>query len=238
MATHYDTLGITKTASEEDIKKAYRKLVLIHHPDKRGDENEFKKIKDAYDTLVNRDSRQAYDTPVMHNFFQMNSHVNISSLFSNISITPMRIPVINPNGKDFIYAVTLSKKDFMDEQGNDKNYESFIDLNITSKCFDCTEKCDVCNGQGFVQIQQKIGFFAAISTIACHICHGTGEKNLGCDKCKTGNISKNHKLNFHVPKSEYNLEGRNYFIQYQKLGEQPKKKEGQPGNFFIQINFN
>jgi len=55
MASVYDILGVRKGASASEIKKAYRKLVLIHHPDKGGNEEMFKKIQNAYDTLESND---------------------------------------------------------------------------------------------------------------------------------------------------------------------------------------
>ena len=48
---YYSTLGVGKNATDDDIKKAYRKLAMKHHPDKGGDEAEFKKINEAYDIL-------------------------------------------------------------------------------------------------------------------------------------------------------------------------------------------
>jgi molecular chaperone DnaJ len=61
MANAYDTLGVPKTASAEEIKKAYRKLAREHHPDQGGDEARFKEIQGAYDLLSDPEKRQAYD---------------------------------------------------------------------------------------------------------------------------------------------------------------------------------
>ena len=60
---HYQTLGVSPQADEKEIKKAYRKLAGKHHPDKGGDENEFKKIQQAYETLSDPAKRQQYDNP-------------------------------------------------------------------------------------------------------------------------------------------------------------------------------
>src|SRR3990170_3443684 len=57
----YELLGIEKTASEGDIKKAYRILALKHHPDKGGDPNQFKAISEAYEVLSDPEKRQIYD---------------------------------------------------------------------------------------------------------------------------------------------------------------------------------
>jgi molecular chaperone DnaJ len=60
---HYQTLGVAKTATPEEIKKAYRKLASKHHPDKGGDTAMFQKIEEAYRTLGDPQKRQAYDNP-------------------------------------------------------------------------------------------------------------------------------------------------------------------------------
>ena len=63
MANPYDTLGVPKNASADEIKKAYRKLAREHHPDASGgDESRFKEIQGAYDLLSDPEKRQAYDT--------------------------------------------------------------------------------------------------------------------------------------------------------------------------------
>lgn len=60
---YYTILGIPRTASQEEIKKAYRKLAMKHHPDKGGDEAKFKEINEAYDTLSDTNKKTAYDNP-------------------------------------------------------------------------------------------------------------------------------------------------------------------------------
>ncbi len=58
---YYNILGVSKDASDDDIKKAYRKLVHKHHPDKGGSEAEFKKVSEAYQVLSNLEKRKQYD---------------------------------------------------------------------------------------------------------------------------------------------------------------------------------
>lgn len=60
---HYTTLGVDKNASPDDIKKAYRKLAGVHHPDKGGDTAMFQKIQQAYETLSDPQKKQQYDNP-------------------------------------------------------------------------------------------------------------------------------------------------------------------------------
>ena len=63
MSDHYQTLGVAKNATPDDIKKAYRRLAGIHHPDKGGDTAEFQKIEEAYRTLSDPEKRRQYDNP-------------------------------------------------------------------------------------------------------------------------------------------------------------------------------
>jgi len=63
MDDHYRTLGVSKNATPDDIKKAYRKLASQHHPDKGGDTATFQKIQGAYETLSDPAKRSEYDNP-------------------------------------------------------------------------------------------------------------------------------------------------------------------------------
>lgn len=60
---YYDTLGIPRSASQEEIKKAYRKLAMQHHPDRGGDQEKFTEVQKAYDVLGDPQKRQEYDNP-------------------------------------------------------------------------------------------------------------------------------------------------------------------------------
>ncbi len=66
MADHYETLGVAKNATQDEIKKAYRKLASQHHPDKGGDTKKFQEIQTAYDVLSDPQKRSQYDNPQPH----------------------------------------------------------------------------------------------------------------------------------------------------------------------------
>lgn len=63
MSDYYNTLGVTRTATADEIKQAYRRLASQHHPDKGGDTAKFQQIEEAYRTLSDPTKRQAYDNP-------------------------------------------------------------------------------------------------------------------------------------------------------------------------------
>jgi DnaJ-class molecular chaperone len=63
MSDYYNILGISKSASDDEIKNSYRKLARTHHPDKGGDKDKFQKIQEAYETLSDPNKRHNYDNP-------------------------------------------------------------------------------------------------------------------------------------------------------------------------------
>ena len=67
---YYELLGVQPNATPNEIKKAYRKLAMKHHPDKGGDVEQFKKIQTAYDTLSDSEKRHQYDNPNPFENFQ------------------------------------------------------------------------------------------------------------------------------------------------------------------------
>lgn len=88
---HYSTLGVSRDASQEEIKKAYRKLAMTHHPDKGGDPAEFQKLNDAYEVLSNPDKKLQYDNPSVRSSnpfpggFQFDqNHFDIGDIFNQI----------------------------------------------------------------------------------------------------------------------------------------------------------
>jgi DnaJ family protein A protein 2 len=90
--THYQTLNVPETAGIDEIKKAYRKLCLQHHPDKGGDVNKFKEISSAYETIGDPSKKNEYDLMRKNPFMRMNSmggngefdNINMDDLFANI----------------------------------------------------------------------------------------------------------------------------------------------------------
>ena len=69
---YYSILGVQRGASEDEIKKAYRKLAMQHHPDRGGDAAKFQQIQEAYDTLGDAGKRQGYDNPQPQGNFHFN----------------------------------------------------------------------------------------------------------------------------------------------------------------------
>jgi len=85
MSDHYQTLGVSKTASTDEIKRAYRRLASQHHPDKGGDTAQFQRIEEAYRVLSDPAQRQRYDNP-QPNFggFGFQQGQNLHDIFNHM----------------------------------------------------------------------------------------------------------------------------------------------------------
>jgi len=79
---YYKTLGVPKSATQDDIKRAYRKLAKEHHPDRGGNQKLFQQINEAHDTLKDPDKRKQYDNPQPRADFNMNAQ-NMNDIFSS-----------------------------------------------------------------------------------------------------------------------------------------------------------
>lgn len=89
MSEFYNILGVAKTASQDEIKKAYRKLASKHHPDKGGDTATFQKIQTAYDTLSDDQKRKEYDNPQPEYRFNTGNMGGFEDIFNQFGFGPM-----------------------------------------------------------------------------------------------------------------------------------------------------
>lgn len=157
---YYSILGVDKNASEQDIKKAYKKLSLKWHPDRHANESEekkkeaeekFKEVAEAYDTLGDKNKRQQYDNPGFGGF-------NFD--FSGFGGNPFA-DMFKRNGR----ANTHNPEDYVGETTYANLVIDLKDLyNLGHKKVTYLRKlrCDVCNGEGGTGKQ------------TCSYCHGTG----------------------------------------------------------------
>jgi DnaJ-class molecular chaperone len=215
----YDVLGLTRDASQDDIKKAYRKLAREHHPDKGGDPEKFKKVQEAYETLNDPQKREIFDKfgttdapPQMPDMGNMFAHM--FGAFGGRS-APVRRP-------DAHHELTISLEEAY--KGVSKNLKVTIERN----CFACVEKCAHCGGQGAVNIQMGPMAFRQ----PCPACESTGGRAKGCAQCNF-KTKKFEQLNLEL-KIPAGVEDGNA-ITVHGLGEQPHKPEEEAGDLVFCI---
>jgi DnaJ-class molecular chaperone len=101
---HYQTLGVNRDATPDEIKSAYRKLASKHHPDKGGSKEQFQAIQSAYAVLSDPQQRQQYDNPV-----QQNPFANFGDMFGQAGFDPFQ-DIINrfARNQQRIYTTTIA----------------------------------------------------------------------------------------------------------------------------------
>lgn len=183
----YKILGLDKSCSNEDIKKAYRKLALKTHPDKGGSDSDFQKINDAYAAIETPEKRAQYDNPISDNMFGFFNSMNRG-------MRPMNVHMSNFNTKkqktpDVKYDITLS----LQEMYSGKVRK--LAISRTTKCKECDgegglgkkkEPCMGCNGKGVRAIHRG----ATVIKTICMKCSGTGENISFVNICKSCNATK------------------------------------------------
>jgi molecular chaperone DnaJ len=218
----YEVLGVTKGASSDQIKAAYRKLAVKHHPDKnegnKASEDKFKEASEAYHVLSNSERKQNYDN-FGHAAFENGSggrggfeNFDFSSSFSDIfedffedfGGTGGRRGRRNSNlrGSDLRYDLSIS----LEEAYTGKKQD--IKFSTSEKCNTCKGSgskpgyevgaCSMCGGNG--QVRSNQGFFTVQQT--CPQCSGNGEEITNpCSDCNgQGKKQTSKRLSVTIPK--------------------------------------
>ena len=224
MADYYETLGVGKNASADEVKKAYRKLAIKYHPDKnpgnKEAEEKFKEVSAAYETLSNPEKRSQYDQ-FGHDAYTRSGGganaggFNAQDIFSQFfgggggfggfedlfGGGRRRDPNAPQRGEDLRYALEIDFEDAM--YGVDKK----INVNRYENCTECSgsgcasgsgkKRCTRCGGSGSLNISQ--GFFSVRQP--CPSCSGTGEIiEKPCPACHgNGRVKKSSPLQIHIP---------------------------------------
>lgn len=210
---YYEVLCVEKTASEVEIKKAYRRLAMKYHPDRNPDDTEaeakFKEAKEAYEVLSDAQKRAAYDQ-FGHAGVEQGAGMgggpdgNFSDIFSdvfgNIFGGGHRGERVY-RGADLQYNLELSLEDAVHGKTVKIRVPTYVKCNKCNgsgaKKGSSPETCSTCHGVGQVRMQQ--GFFSLQQT--CPTCHGTGKviKDT-CDACHgEGRIQEHKTLSVKVP---------------------------------------
>lgn len=190
----YTILGVEENATQDDIKKAYREKSKLHHPDKGGSEETFKKINEAYSTLSDDQKRAQYNNRKNGSFFGFDNN-NMSDIFDQMFNFGGRNNQRPSGVPDKIVELEITPiESFL---GSDKT----IQFVRKEKCNNCQGKggdrvtCKGCNGQGFFAKTVNNGFFQQVFRSVCNFCNGNGytltNKCSICSGSATQNISEN-----------------------------------------------
>jgi len=250
----YEVLGVNRDASEDDIKKAYRKLAMKHHPDRnqgedaKASEEKFKEVKEAYEILSDASKRAAYDrfghagvdpsaggsaggAQGFGGFADAFGDI-FEGIFGGQGGGRGRGGSNVYRGSDLRYNLEITL-----EQAA-RGYETKIRIPAIETCETCRgsgakpgtspKTCGTCGGNGQVRIQQ--GFFSIQQT--CQKCHGSGKTI--ADPCKpcdgVGRVKRQKTLAIKIPA------GVDEGDRIRLSGEgEPGVNGGPPGDLYVQM---
>ncbi len=214
---YYEVLGVSKDADDAELKKAYRRLAMKHHPDRNPDnavsEEKFKEAKEAFEILGDSNKRAAYDR-FGHDGVSNSASGGGGAGFGGGDFNDIFGDVFGDifggggrgrgrprGGADLQYNLELTLEESV--AGLEKNLKIPTQVN----CGECSGSgakpgtkpvtCDTCKGMGQVRMQQ--GFFSVQQT--CPTCRGNGEKiSDPCTKCRgAGRVQEQKTLSVKIP---------------------------------------
>lgn len=255
----YEVLGVSKSASKDDIKSAYRKLAKKYHPDNKetGDEAKFKEVQEAYDILYDDQKRSTYDQ-FGHAAFEQGAggagggnpfsgfggfdagDIDLGDVFSQFfggGSRRARSQTGPQRGDDTLMRLRV---DFMDVV-NGKDTE--VEFDYDDDCPHChgsgaespsdVKTCPTCNGRGTVTRQQRSLFGVVENQTICPECGGSGK--IISKKCSTcggsGHKRIKKSVKIHIPAGINNGQQ----IRLQGMGE-AGRNGGPHGDMYIEIN--
>ena len=252
---YYDRLGVSKDASQDEIKRAYRKMSKKYHPDinkEPGAEEKYKDVQEAYETLSEDQKRAAYDQygPDGANGFGgqggfggfdggagFGGFEDIFSSFFGGGAT--RNPNAPRQGDDLQYRVNLSFEEAI------FGAEKEVHYNREATCKTCSGSgakpgtspvtCGRCHGQGVINVDTQTPLGMMRRQVTCDVCHGTGQEiKEPCQTCHgTGHEKQSHKVSVKIPA------GVETGQQIRLAGQGEAGFNGGPyGDLFVIINVN
>lgn len=252
---YYDRLGVSKDTSQDEIKRAYRKMSKKYHPDinkEPGAEEKYKEVQEAYETLSDDQKRAAYDQygPDGANGFGgqggfggfdggagFGGFEDIFSSFFGGGAT--RNPNAPRQGDDLQYRVNLSFEEAI------FGAEKEVHYNREATCKTCSGSgakpgtspvtCGRCHGQGVINVDTQTPLGMMRRQVTCDVCHGTGQEiKEPCQTCHgTGHEKQSHKVSVKIPA------GVETGQQIRLAGQGEAGFNGGPyGDLFVIINVN
>lgn len=220
----YDRLGVSKDASQDEIKKAYRKMSKKYHPDinkEPGAAEKYKEVQEAYETLGDEQKRAAYDqygaaganggfgggTGGFDGFNGGAGFGGFEDIFSSFfgGGGATRNPNAPRQGDDLQYRVDLTFEEAV------FGVEKEVSYNREATCETCSGTgakpgtspvtCSRCHGQGVINVDTQTPLGMMRRQVTCDVCHGTGKEIKDpCPTCHgSGHEKKSHKVSVKIP---------------------------------------
>ncbi|MGJ8691174.1 MAG: molecular chaperone DnaJ [Thalassotalea sp.] len=249
---YYEVLGVSKDASERDVKKAYKRLAMKFHPDRtqgdKGKEEQFKEVKEAYEILNDDQKRAAYDQ-YGHAAFEQGGHggggfgggQDFGDIFGDVFGDIFgggrggggRGQSRARRGSDLRYNLEMSLEDAVKGKSVELKVPTYVSCDPCSgsgaKKGTSAKACSTCNGHGQVQMRQ--GLFAVQQT--CPTCSGQGKViSDPCTSCRgQGRVEKTKTLNAKIPA------GVDTGDRIRLTGEGEAGEHGAPaGDLYVQVS--
>ena len=252
---YYDRLGLSKDASQDEIKRAYRKMSKKYHPDinkEPGAEEKYKEVQEAYETLSDDQKRAAYDQygPDGANGFGgqgsfggfdggagFGGFEDIFSSFFGGGAT--RNPNAPRQGDDLQYRVNLSFEEAVFGAEKEIHYNREVTCKTCSgsgaKPGTSPVTCGRCHGHGVINVDTQTPLGMMRRQVTCDVCHGTGQEIKDpCQTCHgTGREKQSHTVSVKIPA------GVETGQQIRLAGQGEAGFNGGPyGDLFVVINVN
>jgi molecular chaperone DnaJ len=215
----YETLGVDQNASEEEVKKAFKKLASRHHPDRYSDEKEkkineekFKEVNEAYSDICkgkgleyNAADFDLADFMRRSGFGGFGAGLGGFDFFQGVKDHFRKESAKNRDPNNILLNLTLTLNELLN--GTEKEFE-VVDVVQCEKCkgepYKNKKVCAQCKGAGFIQNVRKDRNAVFVSKFPCPACQSNGfTAEEVCDKCHgsaVNNVSKKYKLV--IPKAE------------------------------------
>lgn len=251
---YYEVLGLQKGASDDEIKRAFRKLAVKYHPDRNqgNDEAEekFKEINEAYQILSDPEKRAKYDQFGSAAFdgsggfegggfggFDMGGFGDIFESFFGGGGSSSRRRNGPVRGNDLEYTITLTFEEAV------FGVEKEISITRSENCEHCSgsgaepgtsaKTCPTCGGSGQVRVQRQTPLGSFVSTSTCDTCRGTGKIiEKPCSSCRgNGHVRKTRKIKVNIPAG---VDTGNV-MPLRGQGEHGLRG-GNPGDLYVRIN--
>ncbi len=248
---YYETLGVDKNASQEEIKRAFRQLARKYHPDVAGKESEekFKEINEAFQVLGDPQKRAQYDQfgsaafrpedfagfrwPSFEELFRDFGFGDIFDVFPDFS---GKTRTRQEAGADLKYDVEITLEDAfhgMTRKIEVPAHETCMSCNGTGAKHGSLKKCPDCEGTGEIRKIQKSVFAHFVNITACRKCEGTGQIiEKPCDECRgKGRTAKLKKIEVKIPKGI----NTGSYLRIAGQGE-AGRNGGPPGDLYVVVH--